>query len=82
VDSKHDKPRIEINEQFRRALDVLEKSDRSVFITGRDGDRAIVAELADGEEVEITPFTWEIFRFYVEEGGLSRRSSASSPSTR
>ena len=36
----------------------------------RDGDRIIVAELADGEEVEITPFTWEIFRFYAEGGGL------------
>jgi ATP-dependent DNA helicase PIF1 len=28
---------IEINEQFRRALDVMEKTDRSVFITGRAG---------------------------------------------
>jgi ATP-dependent DNA helicase PIF1 len=36
----------------------------------RRGDRVIVAELADGEEVEITPFTWEIFRFFVEGGGL------------
>jgi ATP-dependent DNA helicase PIF1 len=36
----------------------------------RSGDCVIIAELADGEEVEITPFTWEIFRFYVEEGGL------------
>jgi ATP-dependent DNA helicase PIF1 len=30
----------------------------------------IVAELADGDEVEITPFTWEIFRLFVEGGGL------------
>jgi len=30
----------------------------------------IIAELADGDEVEITPFTWEIFRFFVEGGGL------------
>jgi hypothetical protein len=37
VNKKHDKPQIEINEQFRRALDILEKSDRSVFITGRAG---------------------------------------------
>lgn len=37
---------------------------------GRSGDRVIIAELAEGEEVEITPFTWEIFRFYVEGGGL------------
>ena len=28
---------IEINEQFQRALDVMEKTDRSVFITGRAG---------------------------------------------
>ena len=34
------------------------------------GENIIVAELADGEEVEITPFTWEIFRFFVEGGGL------------
>jgi len=36
----------------------------------RRGEDIIVAELADGEEVEITPFTWEIFRFFVEAGGL------------
>jgi ATP-dependent DNA helicase PIF1 len=28
---------IEINEQFQRALDVMEKTDRSVFVTGRAG---------------------------------------------
>lgn len=36
----------------------------------RKGEDIIIAELADGEEVEITPFTWEIFRFFVEAGGL------------
>jgi len=36
----------------------------------RKGEDVIVAELADDEEVEITPFTWEIFRFFVEAGGL------------
>jgi len=36
----------------------------------RKGEDVIVAELADGEEVEITPFTWEIYRFFVEAGGL------------
>ena len=36
----------------------------------RRGEDIIVAELADDEEVEITPFTWEIFRFFVEAGGL------------
>jgi len=34
------------------------------------GEDIIIAELADDEEVEITPFTWEIFRFFVETGGL------------
>jgi len=34
------------------------------------GDHIIIAELAEGEEVEVTPFTWEIFRFFVEGGGL------------
>jgi len=36
----------------------------------RKGEDIIIADLADGEEVEITPFTWEIFRFFVEAGGL------------
>jgi len=36
----------------------------------RKGEDVIIAELADGEEVEIMPFTWEIFRFFVEAGGL------------
>jgi ATP-dependent exoDNAse (exonuclease V) alpha subunit len=43
-------------------------------ITGiiRDDSRGyiIIAELADGEAVEITPYTWEIFRFFAEEGRL------------
>jgi ATP-dependent DNA helicase PIF1 len=30
----------------------------------------VVAELGDGETVEITPFTWEIFRFFVDAGNL------------
>lgn len=30
----------------------------------------IVAELSSGEIVEVSPFTWEIFRFYVNEGRL------------
>ncbi|MFC1924010.1 AAA family ATPase [Chloroflexota bacterium] len=40
------------------------------IIRQRIDDDIIVAELSDGEEVDITPFTWEIFRFYVEEGEL------------
>jgi hypothetical protein len=31
-----------------------------------DGETAIIAELADGEQVEIYPFTWQIFRYYVK----------------
>ncbi len=30
----------------------------------------IIAELADGDEVEIIPNTWEIFRFFAEDGQL------------
>lgn len=32
-----DKSKIEINEQFRKALDLMEKSDQHIFITGRAG---------------------------------------------
>ncbi len=33
-------------------------------------ENAIVAALADDEIVEITPYTWEIFRFFAEQGQL------------
>jgi ATP-dependent DNA helicase PIF1 len=36
----------------------------------RKGEDIIIAELADGDEVEITPFTWEIFHFFVDGGQL------------
>lgn len=39
----------------------------------QNGEQAIIAELADDEPdetVEITPYTWEIFRFFVEAGQL------------
>jgi ATP-dependent DNA helicase PIF1 len=36
----------------------------------KDGEEYIIAELAEGEEVEILPFTWEVFRFFTEAGGL------------
>jgi len=36
----------------------------------RKGEDIIVAELADSDEVEITPFTWEIYRFFVDGGQL------------
>jgi ATP-dependent DNA helicase PIF1 len=34
----------------------------------RKGEDVIIAELADGDEVEVTPFTWEIYRFFVDGG--------------
>jgi len=34
---KHKQPQIEINEQFQHALDIMENSDWSIFITGRAG---------------------------------------------
>jgi ATP-dependent exoDNAse (exonuclease V) alpha subunit len=37
MNTKHKQPRIDINEQFRHALDIMEDSDRSIFITGRAG---------------------------------------------
>ena len=40
------------------------------IIQNGKGGNIIIAELADGEEVEITPFTWEIYRFFVEVGQL------------
>ena len=36
----------------------------------RRGDHIIIAELTDGDIVEITPYTWEIFRFIVADGQL------------
>ena len=35
-----------------------------------EGESVIIAELSGGEEVEITPYTWEIFRFFVDAGNL------------
>ena len=37
TNTEHKQPPIEINEQFRHALDIMEDSDRSIFITGRAG---------------------------------------------
>jgi ATP-dependent exoDNAse (exonuclease V) alpha subunit len=35
-----------------------------------DGGDVIIAALDDGEEVEIAPFTWEIYRFSLDGGSL------------
>ncbi len=39
-------------------------------IVENDKGEAIVVNLADGETVEVTPYTWEIFRFFAEGGQL------------
>lgn len=36
----------------------------------KSGEDIIIAELADGIDVDIKPYTWEIFRFFAEEGQL------------
>ena len=35
--AKQKQPQIDINPEFRRALDVMEQTDRSIFVTGRAG---------------------------------------------
>jgi ATP-dependent DNA helicase PIF1 len=35
-----------------------------------EGKPVISVRLADGYDVEVTPFTWEVFRFYIEDGRL------------
>jgi len=35
-------------------------------IVGEGGEHLIVVELADGETVDVTPFTWEIYSYFVE----------------
>lgn len=40
------------------------------IVQKKDADDVIVAELTDGEEVEITPFVWQIYKFFVEKGQL------------
>ena len=36
----------------------------------KSGEPVIAARLSSGEEVEITPYEWEIFRFFIEDGQL------------
>ncbi len=50
-----------VNGSLGRVTDILQP---------RGGEPVVLAELADGGEVEITPHTWEIFRFYAEDGEL------------
>lgn len=36
-----------------------------------EGEKVIVARLDNGEKVEIAPYTWEIFRFFLKNGELT-----------
>jgi len=40
------------------------------FGKDEDGGEIIKVELADSEEAEVSPYTWEIFRYFVEEGQI------------
>ena len=40
------------------------------FGKDEDGEAIIRVELVEGDEVEVSPYTWEIFRFFVEEGQI------------
>jgi len=41
-----------------------------VDIVQGNGEHIVVAELSDGDTVDVAPYTWEIFRFFVAEGQL------------
>ena len=49
-----------VNGSVGKVTDVIRES----------GEDVIVAELADGQTVDITPYTWEIYKFSVREGHL------------
>jgi ATP-dependent exoDNAse (exonuclease V) alpha subunit len=42
----------------------------SEIVQSRRAEHTIIAELADGDTVEVTPHTWEIFRFIIADGQL------------
>jgi ATP-dependent exoDNAse (exonuclease V) alpha subunit len=50
-----------VNGSIGKIMDVVQSDN---------GGHVIVAELADDDIVEITPHTWEIYRFFAEEGQL------------
>jgi len=41
-----------------------------VDIVQGNGEHIVFAGLSDGDTVDVTPYTWEIFRFFVAEGQL------------
>ncbi|HSW57196.1 MAG TPA: AAA family ATPase [Dehalococcoidales bacterium] len=42
----------------------------SGFTKDKDGSPHVIVTLSDGDEVEVSPFTWEISRFVLEAGSL------------
>ena len=40
------------------------------IIKDKDGEYIVMVELADGKDVDVTPFTWEIYSYSVESGHL------------
>ena len=50
---------------------------RVTAIIPRVNETIIVAELDEGEIVEIKPFTWKIYRFFVDGGGLQSEAMGS-----
>lgn len=44
------------------------------IVRNKNGEHTIIAELSDGEIVDISPYTWEIFSFFAEEGELKSQA--------
>lgn len=42
-------------------------------VPGRRNEGLVAVELQDGDVVEVTPYTWELYEFYVQEGRLQSR---------
>ncbi|MFC1861316.1 AAA family ATPase [Chloroflexota bacterium] len=40
------------------------------IVADGDGEHIIIVEMSDGKTVSVTPFTWEIYSFFVAEGQL------------
>ena len=47
------------------------------FTEDEEGEDVILADLDNGEQVEITPYTWEIYRFLLKDGELASESIGS-----
>jgi len=48
-----------------------------VDIVSESNEAVIVVELQGGDTVDVTPHTWEVFRFYVDEGRLQSETLGS-----